>query len=174
MITAFKTKALDFATAAHQGQIRKGSGLPYITHPLAVAKIAVDRATVSSASWTWNVGDVELSEIDLLYVISLLHDTVEDSPDVTLEIIKDIFGETIARSVDALTKREGESYLDAVLRAKGDYFASQVKWADNEHNASDLKTGSLLDKYRMSQYILTKHERTRTTRIRIHHGCCNI
>ena len=69
-------------------------------------------------------------------------------------MIREEFGLMLHDIVDALTKRSDETYLDSILRAKKDYFARQIKWADNEHNSHDLKAGSLLDKYRMSQYIL--------------------
>jgi len=78
-------RAYRFADAAHQGQ-KRASGQPYISHCLAVAEI--------------------LSELKIpptVVVAGLLHDTVEDT-DVTLEDIKNEFGEEVARLVDGVTK----------------------------------------------------------------------
>ncbi|MEQ1929761.1 MAG: bifunctional (p)ppGpp synthetase/guanosine-3',5'-bis(diphosphate) 3'-pyrophosphohydrolase [Parvularculaceae bacterium] len=78
-------RAYVFAMKAHGGQLRK-SGDPYFTHPLAVAEILTgvraDPATVATA---------------------LLHDVVEDT-DVSLDDIRRLFGEEIARLVDGVTK----------------------------------------------------------------------
>ena len=41
-----REKALEFATQAHEGQVRKGTDLPYITHPIAVADIALQTESV--------------------------------------------------------------------------------------------------------------------------------
>ena len=78
-------KALDFATAAHDGQFRK-SGEPYITHPIHVAKILASYESDSDA-----------------IIAALLHDTVEDT-DVTIEDVKREFGENVMQLVDGVTK----------------------------------------------------------------------
>lgn len=77
--------AIDFATKYHKHQMRK-SGEPYVTHPLAVAKII--------ASWELDVDSV---------CAGILHDTVEDT-EATLDEIRDNFGESIAKLVDSVTK----------------------------------------------------------------------
>jgi len=80
--------AVRFAAEAHSGQFRKGSRVPYLVHPLNVAKILLDHGYP-----------------DHLAVAGLLHDTVEDT-DVTLEEIQTIFGETVARLVEFATEPE--------------------------------------------------------------------
>lgn len=63
-------KAIEFAVRAHEGQYRKGSMRPYILHPIEVADI------VSAMT-----DDVEV--ISAAY----LHDTIEDCPGVTRELL---------------------------------------------------------------------------------------
>lgn len=85
------SRAYRVAEAAHASQ-KRSTGEPYITHPLAVAGILachnLDAPTIAAA---------------------LLHDVVEDTP-VTLDDIREQFGDEIANMVDAVTKlsqREG-------------------------------------------------------------------
>ncbi|HEY5140625.1 MAG TPA: HD domain-containing protein [Methylococcales bacterium] len=82
--------ALEFAVIvawrAHSGQVRKGSSTPYISHPLAVAKMLL-KADCSQE----------------VVVAALLHDTVEDTA-TTLEYIRDTFGETVAMIVAGCTE----------------------------------------------------------------------
>ena len=78
--------ALRFAAEAHDGQCRKGTRIPYLIHPLRVAKILLDYGCP-----------------DELAIAGLLHDTVEDT-DVTLEEIRTIFGDNVARLVDFATE----------------------------------------------------------------------
>src|SRR5262249_48875072 len=78
-------RAYERARDAHTGQTRK-SGEPYVTHPLAVARIVaglgLDDVTVSAA---------------------LLHDPVEDTG-VSLDDLDDEFGTDVAAIVDGVTK----------------------------------------------------------------------
>lgn len=73
--------ALEFATRAHRGQYRKGSRIPYIVHPLSVARILI-----------------ELNCADEVVAAGLLHDTVEDTG-VSLEEIHERFGGRVAALV---------------------------------------------------------------------------
>lgn len=76
-----------FAYNAHDGQMRADNVTPYIEHPLSVAEIIahveMDPATVQAA---------------------LLHDTVEDCPQVDLDTVREQFGDEVAQIVDAVTK----------------------------------------------------------------------
>ena len=119
----FKT-AYNLASAAHAGQFDY-SGVEYIEHPKAVARIAANIARKESPVF-----------IEKVRIVAILHDTVEDT-DVTLEQVREIFGDEIADAVDALTKREGEEYHDALLRVAANPLARVVKLADMTHN-SDL------------------------------------
>ncbi|MBC3798311.1 HD domain-containing protein [Acetobacterium tundrae] len=77
-------KAIEFSANAHLGYFRKGSKVPYITHPFEVAKILA--AAVDS----------ETNEA--LICAGLLHDTVEDT-ETTMEIIQQEFGADVAALV---------------------------------------------------------------------------
>lgn len=72
------TKAFNFARQAHKG-VRRLSGEPYIMHPIAVARIAVEEMGLGSTS----------------ICAALLHDVVEDT-DYTVEDITNIFGEKLS------------------------------------------------------------------------------
>ena len=79
-------EALAFAVAAHDGQRRKGSQLPYVTHPIRVA------ALLCAAGCR-----------DEVVVAGYLHDTVEDT-DVTLETIEARFGAEVGAMVEAASE----------------------------------------------------------------------
>ena len=77
--------AYQFAEEAHRGQ-KRASGEPYITHCVAVACILV-----------------ELKVPAVIIAAALLHDTVEDTS-VTLDELKEKFGDEITALVDGVTK----------------------------------------------------------------------
>ena len=74
-------KAVVFAAIAHQGAHRKGSRIPYLSHPIEAAAIVS-----------------ELTDDEELIAAAVLHDVVEDTP-VTLEDVEQYFGERIAAYV---------------------------------------------------------------------------
>ena len=152
METNLTKRALEFATKAHAGQFRKGSDrVPYITHPIAVSKLADDIAI--------SEGKGKIVR-EIIVIAALLHDTVEDT-DVQLPDIEKLFSDQseqfvrrIVNAVDSLTKRHGDNYLDAIKRVRLNPDAVIVKRADLKHNSSDLNEGSLKDKYRLASFIL--------------------
>ena len=81
-------KALQFASEKHKDQRRRGSGLPYVTHPIIVSELL--REYKSSKNLT------------SLIVASLLHDTLEDT-DTTFQEISNTFTPMIAGLVLELT-----------------------------------------------------------------------
>ncbi|RAL25741.1 RelA/SpoT family protein [Thermoflavimicrobium daqui] len=125
-------RAYYFAEEAHRGQIRK-SGEPFITHPVAVAEI---------------LADLQMDAATL--VAALLHDVVEDT-DVTLEQIKDEFGESVALLVDGVTKlrkrikfkssaeHQAENYRKMFVAMAQDIRVILIKLADRLHNMRTLK-----------------------------------
>lgn len=84
-------KALHFAARAHATQVRKGTDIPYVTHPVAVA-------------WSLN----NAGESEEVVIAALLHDTVEDT-DTTLLDVEEHFGQDVATLVDAVTERKTDS-----------------------------------------------------------------
>ena len=78
-------KAKEFAACAHEGQVRKYTGVPYIVHPIEVMEIV---RTVKHD--------------DTMLAAALLHDVVEDT-DCTLDDIQAEFGDDVASLVADLT-----------------------------------------------------------------------
>lgn len=152
-----RNKALAFATKYHEGQKRK-DGKDYITHPIAVAQLSIDTYNgVLDKFVKLEVKDTSYYEefLDELYVLSLLHDVVEDTA-ATIEDVRRAFGNYIASSVAFLTRQEGQTYYDFIMRLvkEHDFLPIYVKLGDLKHNMSDLNEGSLKDKYRFAHLIL--------------------
>lgn len=80
--------ALQFAVKAHQGQVRKGSSIPYIVHPIETALIAMT-----------------LSDDKDVIIAAMLHDVIEDTPYGAKEI-EDAFGTRVARLVQSETENK--------------------------------------------------------------------
>jgi guanosine-3',5'-bis(diphosphate) 3'-pyrophosphohydrolase len=122
------TRAYEIAYEKHLGQIRK-SGEPYITHPVAVARILTDL----------QVGPSTL-------IAALLHDTVEDT-DLTLADIEAEFGKDVSTLVDGVTKlnklsfnveSQAENHQKMLLAMAKDIRVVLVKIADRLHNMRTL------------------------------------
>ena len=126
--------ALKLATEAHEGQVRKYSGLPYITHPMAVT---------------------DKFEDEHLKIIAILHDIDEDTK-YKLDIVRDRYKipYPIYVALKFLSYNSKDTYLEYILGIKTNEMAIKVKIEDIKHNLSDLKDGCLKDKYLMALYIL--------------------
>lgn len=148
-------KAAEFAEKAHAGQKRK-DGKPYFSHVKAVAEI-VNMEWFSlvpySAQILWN--DCK----DHVVAAAYLHDVIEDCDVTKQQLIDEGFSIMTAEIVDSLSKRKGETYFDFIMRIhNGGAFRTgmvAVKLADLQHNMSDLNEGSLKDKYRFAEHILS-------------------
>jgi hypothetical protein len=91
-------------------------------------------------------------------IIASLHDLVEDT-DYTIDDLRLIgFDERVCAGVDALTKREGEKYLDFVERTKMNPDAVAVKLTDLKDNTDFTRFRTALpsekDTTRQPRYII--------------------
>ncbi|WP_324721473.1 RelA/SpoT family protein [Salinimicrobium sp. HB62] len=124
-------QAFDIAVDAHKDQRRK-SGEAYIFHPIAVAKIVASEIGLDATS----------------IAAALLHDVVEDTA-YTLEDIRQMFGDTVARIVDGLTKishlehdkdvsLQAENFRKMLLTLNDDVRVIIIKIADRLHNMQTM------------------------------------
>ncbi len=124
--------AFDVAVDAHKDQRRK-SGEAYIFHPIAVAKIVAEQIGLDATS----------------IAAALLHDVVEDSDDYNIADIEQMFGETVARIVDGLTKisslkkdtdisQQAENFRKMLLTLHDDVRVIIIKIADRLHNMQTM------------------------------------
>lgn len=126
--------ALAFSRAAHQGQLRQ-SGAPYITHPIAVARILtplhLDAQAITAA---------------------LLHDVAEDTG-ITIDQIAEQFGKPVAELVDGLSKldklqfetkedAQAENFRKMLMAMARDVRVILIKLADRLHNMRTLDSVS--------------------------------
>jgi len=122
--------ALAMASTAHEGQFRQ-SGEPYITHPLAVAKILA----------RWHLDAQAL-------IAALLHDVVEDTPTTKADIARK-FGKAVADLVDGVSKldklqfatleeAQAENFRKMLLAMARDVRVILIKLADRLHNMRTL------------------------------------
>ncbi|HEX7812258.1 MAG TPA: bifunctional (p)ppGpp synthetase/guanosine-3',5'-bis(diphosphate) 3'-pyrophosphohydrolase [Burkholderiales bacterium] len=120
-----------FSETAHQGQFRK-SGDPYISHPIAVAKILTQ----------WHLDSQALTA-------ALLHDVMEDTA-VTKNEISDKFGKHVADLVDGVSKldriefqtqeqAQAENFRKMLLAMARDVRVILIKLADRLHNMRTLQ-----------------------------------
>ena len=124
-------QALAFGEAAHLGQFRK-SGEPYITHPIAVARILTPlRLDVQAIT------------------AALLHDVIEDTT-ITMAQLAEQFGKSVAQLVDGLSKldrlefetredAQAENFRKMLLAMARDVRVILIKLADRLHNMRTLE-----------------------------------
>ena len=126
-------QAFEVAVDAHKEQRRK-SGEAYIFHPIAVAKIVASEIGMDATS----------------IAAALLHDVVEDTT-YTSEDIEKMFGETVARIVDGLTKisslesetdvsLQAENFRKMLLTLNDDVRVIIIKIADRLHNMQTMES----------------------------------
>lgn len=123
-------KAFEVAYEAHK-DVRRKSGEPYIYHPIAVARICAEEIGLGATS----------------IICALLHDTVEDT-DLTIEEVKNLFGEKEAKIIEGLTKISGvvdatislqaENFKKILLTLAEDVRVILIKLADRLHNMRTL------------------------------------
>ena len=125
-------KAYEYADDLHEGQMRL-SGEPYISHPVAVARIVAELGLDTDS-----------------ICAALLHDTVEDCADKTdLDTLAKMFGKDVAMLVDGLTKiiqvqvaDKEEAHIENIrkmlLAMNKDIRVIFIKLCDRLHNMRTL------------------------------------
>ncbi len=128
-------RAEDFADQAHIGQFRD-SGEPYVIHPIEVAEIILSMGMDTDA-----------------IITGLLHDTVEDNPNITSEMLAQEFSPSIAALVEGVTKltkasfggtqskenQQAENVRKMFLAMAKDIRVIPIKLCDRLHNMRTLE-----------------------------------
>ena len=124
-------EAYDFAAYAHKDQLRK-SGEPYISHPVAVARIVAE--------------ELELGAPPVMAAFQ--HDVVEDCP-YSIDEIRERFGDDVAFLVGVVTKqkkvqydqsKQVDNFRQMLSSVQFDVRAILVKLADRLHNMRTLSS----------------------------------
>jgi len=126
-------RAYLFARDAHTGVFRKtGDKIPYMMHPLAVAKIVA----------------IEMGFGSTTIAAALLHDVVEDT-DYTVDDLEKLFGKDVAIIVDGVTKidsikdakrsKQADTFRNFILKMSEDKRIAFVKIADRLHNLRTIE-----------------------------------
>ncbi len=129
MLTERIAKALALAVEAHDGQKRKGTNIPYVAHPMAVAAIALDYGATEEQA-----------------IAAMLHDVLEDGGPDYAPVIRERFGEAVLAIVEGCTdgvpdaqgikadwQERKRHYLDHLETASSEIIL--VSGADKLHNA---------------------------------------
>ena len=132
MLTDKFSKAVSVANYAHYDQTRKGTAIPYIAHPLAVASLAIEYGATEDQA-----------------IAALLHDAIEDGGAEYKQVILEAFGESVLAMVqgctDGVPNANGEkadwwdrktAYLAHLEQASDDVLL--VSGADKLHNARSI------------------------------------
>lgn len=124
--------AISLAAKAHRGRKDK-AGAAYILHPLRVM--------------------LRMKTNDER-IVALLHDVVEDTEYTIEDLRKAGYSQKILRSLDYLTKRDGEEYEESIKRVKQNPMARKVKIADIEDNLdlARIKKPKKRDLMRIEKY----------------------
>jgi len=88
-------EAIIFAARKHAGQVRKGTDIPYITHPMEVMQILMSESSYSN---------------DVI-IAGILHDTLEDTKTSPSEILN-LFGEEVLKLVVAESEDKSKTWKE--------------------------------------------------------------
>ena len=131
LLTPRFLEAILLSAKAHEGQIRKGDDLPYITHPIAVMALLVK----------WGADEDT-------YISGLLHDVIEDAPLLQMQLyktkIEEKFGPRVLEIVESVTEQDKslpwkdrkKMYLEHLKVASKESLL--VSCADMTHNLAAL------------------------------------
>lgn len=137
-------RAIEIAISAHEGQLDTHNGRPYIEHPFRVM----------NAGYT-------LQE----KIVGILHDVVEDTPWTLEQLTEEGFSNEIVDGVDAMSRRDNESYDEYILRLQDNPIAVRVKLNDLTDNMDIRRWDEIqyhdlarLQKYLEAYKLLTEQE----------------
>lgn len=143
-------RAIVIAMSAHDGQLDTHNGRPYIEHPFRVM----------------NAGQTLQEKI-----VGVLHDVVEDSSWTLAQLAEEGFSQEIIEGVDAMSRRNNESYDEYVLRLQENAIAVRVKLNDLTDNMDVRRWDEIQyhDLARLQKYLevykqLTEQENKPTLR----------
>ena len=117
------------------------NGQPYWKHPYAVADMVQTKNEK---------------------IVAYLHDTIEDSTFINLEQMHTLnwFDQSIIEALDAITRKDNETYFEYIQRVKENQLARTVKIADLTHNMlperSQGLTQSLRKRYAKALALLSE------------------
>lgn len=138
--------AYQFAATAHSGQ-KRHNGDPYISHPIAVAKILAQMRM-----------DVQT------IIVAILHDVIEDTP-IEKTVLTTTFGNEIAELVDGMSKltqiqfqsraeAQAENFRKMLLAMAKDIRIIIIKLADRLHNMRTLSAVPAEKRHRIATETL--------------------
>ena len=135
-----KLKAAFIAKLAHDATGKLYAGKPYFErHVEEVAELVAATAGATVEHVT----------------VAYLHDVVEDT-EVTLDGLKLFFTDMIVDTVDAITRREGETYFEYIDRMKENELAVFVKRADLTVNLGNNPPDKLANRYKLALDIVER------------------
>ena len=116
------TDAVDYARVAHAGQVRKGSGIPYLYHLLAVSSLVLEYG-----------GDEDQA------IAGLLHDVIEDCGEQHDPILLAKFGESVIEIVRDCTDGTEESKKQATSpeEKQADWWNRKLKYIEHLRKEPD-------------------------------------
>lgn len=125
-------RAIALTAEVHGGMTRKGDGLPFLVHPMAVFGLLS----------RWGADEDTC-------IAGLLHDTLEDAPEADRDglraRIEETFGPHVLAIIEGVTEDESlpwvqrkQAYMDKLLRSPRESFL--VSCADQTHNTQSLLT----------------------------------
>ena len=122
--TPLTKKALKLCFEAHKNQVDK-TGLPYVFHPFHLAEQMQDELTT---------------------ICALLHDVIEDTDYMLIDLEEMGFPKEALEALKLLTHDENVPYMDYVAEISKNSIAKKVKIADLMHN-SDMSRLDTVDDY---------------------------
>jgi len=129
-----KELAFQIAKKAFEGKIDKG-GKPYFNHLVRVAE-----------KW---------KDDDFLYPIAMLHDLLEDCTEWNTKSLGCLFNDNIVKTIELLTKKEGQDYFDYINEINQSSWATKIKLSDLKDNMDITRLDNITEKdhQRLNKYL---------------------